>query len=92
MVSKGQTYTSRSRLKICRESLILENVPNPAEQDNPFVEIQEIELNNDLRSEIDDDLNNVREEMEREEVESEADPPLEAVKRGPGAPKIVRTG
>lgn len=42
--------------------------------------------------EIDDDLDDVREEMEEEVVENEPDLPSEAVKRGPGAPKIVRTG
>lgn len=77
-------------IKFLEEKLLIFRFPERTEQKNPFIELQTI--SDELQYEDDDNPIDFQEISEEGEVEHNESPPLEAVKRGPGAPRIERTG
>lgn len=78
-------------IKFFEEKSLTYRAPERTEQENPFIEFHET-IPDEEQYENDEDPIDYHEITEEGEVEQNEPPPLEAVRRGPGAPRIVRTG
>lgn len=89
-------FSKKGNVQMIRDIRFIEENPLPIEAredsklQSPSIDI--LETLPDTNSRNGDDVNTHQETTEEGEDEPELDPPLAAARRGPGAPKIIRTG